>query len=81
MIVRSLVAAVLAVMLSGCAVADLVAHTVKAVENNLQDKGQGAAAPQTQATSSRSTADEPPPPAAAPAPRRSSVTVEELPAR
>jgi hypothetical protein len=76
-----LMVAVLA--LGGCGVPDLVAHTIKEVEKSQRDGG--AKAPATE--SERSTAvesraeEEPPPPVRAPQPSRSSVTVEELPAR
>ena len=66
--------------LAGCGIPDLVAYGVKAVEKRNQ-------APAGEATSSQSPtqqttqADEPPPPSRAPAPQRSTVTVEELPAR
>ena len=81
MITRTIAVVTLAALLSGCGVPDLVAHTVKAVEKNQQDKGQTAAAPQSQAPQARPAADEAPPPVAPPQARRSTVTVEELPPR
>ncbi|CUW40422.1 protein of unknown function [Magnetospirillum sp. XM-1] len=69
--------------LSGCAVAELAAHGVKEWDKRNQGGPQSASqsAPQSQAQSR--TEEEPPPPARAPASPsgRSSVTVEELPAR
>lgn len=75
----------LAPLLGGCGVPDLVAHTVKAVEKNQRDGAPVASGTQTQAssqpTSPQTRDEEPPPPVAQPQPHRSSVTVEELPAR
>lgn len=71
-------------VLSGCAVAELAAHGVKEWDKRNQGGQQSAShsSSQPQAQSSR-TEEEPPPPARAPASPsgRSSVTVEELPAR
>ncbi len=80
---RVVVALSLLAGLSGCAVAELTAHGVKEWDKRnrgdqaSQTASQPASQPQTQARAE----EEPPPPASAPAPRRSSVTVEELPAR
>lgn len=70
-------------VLTGCALPDLVAHAVKEVEKSQRD---GGGKPSTAerppvAASQDSREEEAPPPVAAPQPRRSSVTVEELPAR
>ncbi len=69
--------------LSGCVVAELTAHGVKEWEkrNRGDQAGQTASQPASQPQSQARAEEEPPPPASAPAPRRSSVTVEELPAR
>lgn len=73
---------VMAPLLAGCAIPDLVAHTVKAIEKSQRDGGgQAEASRPAGQQSSAATADEPPPPAAAPMPRSTSVTVEELPPR
>ncbi|WP_096704422.1 hypothetical protein [Magnetospirillum sp. 15-1] len=80
---RVVVALALLAGLSGCAVAELTAHGVKEWDKRnrgdqaSQTASQPASQPQTQARAE----EEPPPPASAPAARRSSVTVEELPAR
>ncbi|CAA7617289.1 conserved hypothetical protein [Candidatus Terasakiella magnetica] len=76
----------IAPLLGGCGIPDLVAHTVKSIEKRNEGgqtpsspssvDSQAATRPQTQTQP-----DEPPPPVSAPAPRRSSVSVEELPAR
>ena len=67
-------------VLAGCGVAELVAHGVKAVEKRNQPPAGEATASQSP-TQQTTQADEPPPPARAPSSQRSSVTVEELPAR
>lgn len=69
--------------LSGCAVAELTAHGVKEWEkrNRGDQVGQTASQSASQPQSQARAEEEPPPPTSAPAPRRSSVTVEELPAR
>jgi hypothetical protein len=82
MIRLPLVALVLAPLLAGCGIPDLVAHTVKSIEKSQRDGGNQAEASQSAGQQQpAATADEPPPPAAAPIPRRTSVTVEELPSR
>ncbi len=84
----SLIAA-LSFGLAGCAIVDLAAHTVKAVEKNQRDGGSPASS-SSQASASRPAAssataaaepEEPSPPQSAPLPRRSTVTAEELPPR
>ena len=80
LLIASLVAG-LSLGLGGCAVVELAAHSVKAVERNQRDGGSRAESPQPAAAGPVVASEEPPPPQAAPSPRRSSVTVEELPAR
>jgi hypothetical protein len=71
----------LAPCLAGCAVADLVAHTVKEVEKS-QREPQAQSAQRSQPQPQAQKDEEPPPPVSAPISRRSStVTVEELPPR
>ena len=67
--------------LTACAIPDLVAHTVKEVEKSRRgdNSAQASNASSRSSSSSASEADEPPPPRTAPAPRKSSVTAEELP--
>ena len=81
--VRVGVAVALLAGLSGCAVAELAAHGVKELEkrNRGEQTAQSVSQPASQ-TQARAE-EEPPPPARAPASSsgRSSVTVEELPAR
>lgn len=79
-----LLTAVLSFGLAGCALPDLIAHTVKAVEKSQR----GDSTSQTASTSSQPASprpatepDEPPLPQSVPMPRRSSVTAEELPPR
>jgi hypothetical protein len=78
--IRALVALSLLAALSGCAVADLAAHGIKEWEKRDQSGTQTASQPAPQ-SQTQSQPEEPPPPASAPQPRRSSVTVEELPAK
>lgn len=69
-------------VLGGCAIADLAAYGVKAVEKRDRgSSGEASAGNPAPQSSPQAQADEPPPPVSAPAPRRSSVTAEELPAR
>lgn len=79
-----MLALAIAPLLGGCGIPDLVAHTVKTIEK----RNEGAQTPSSSANSqtvsrpqAQTQPDEPPPPVSAPAPRRSSVSVEELPAR
>ena len=69
--------------LTACAIPDLVAHTVKEVEKSRRgdSSAQASNASTRPASSSASVseAEEPPPPRTAPAPRKSTVTAEELP--
>ncbi|TAN64146.1 MAG: hypothetical protein EPN20_08685 [Magnetospirillum sp.] len=70
--------------LTGCALPDLVAHTVKAVEKSQRNGGAQPASSQpasSQPAPAAEPEEAPPPPQSAPQPRRSSVTVEELPGR
>ncbi|OAN44703.1 hypothetical protein A6A04_07710 [Paramagnetospirillum marisnigri] len=80
---RCVLAMVLALGLGGCGVPDLVAHTIKEVEKSQRDGGGKAstAEPSRPAATDSRAEEEPPPPVRAPQPARSSVTVEELPAR
>jgi len=82
---RVVVALALLAGLSGCAVAELTAHGVKEWDkrNRGDQASQTASQPasQSQSQTQARAEEEPPPPASAPAARRSSVTVEELPAR
>jgi len=82
---RLLIVSLLAILsggLAGCAVADLAAYTVKAVEKNQRDGGSPGtsppASPPAQAAIDPAAESAPPPPSA-PAPRRGSITAEELP--
>jgi len=84
---------VLAPLLAGCGIPDLVAHTVKAVEKSQREPVPQASAPVADsspaaANASQNRVEEAPPPAAAPAyapaPRTGGgggITVEELPPR
>jgi hypothetical protein len=77
---RAVILLLLLSSLSGCAMVELAAHGVKEWDKRQQggqeSTSQPASQPQTR------TEEEPPPPARAPATTgRSSVTVEELPAR
>jgi hypothetical protein len=75
-----LIACGLMASLGACAIVDLTAHAVKEVEKSRKGDGVSpASAPSRSASSPSSEAEEPPPPQSAPAPRRSSVTAEELP--
>ena len=76
-----LMACGLVASLGACAVVDLTAHAVKEVEKSRRGDGSAvASASSTPARSSSSSeVEEPPPPQTAPAPRKSSVTAEELP--
>ena len=68
--------------LGACALPDLVAHTVKEVEKSQRggsSSPSAASSSRPASSSSSSEMDEPPPPQPAPAPRKSSVTAEELP--
>ncbi|CAA7626314.1 hypothetical protein [Magnetospirillum sp. SS-4] len=77
-----LLALIVAPLLGGCGIPDLVAHTVKAVEKSRRDgSGQAEAQPSAAQSQPAAAAEEPPQPVAAPLPPRSSVTAEELPAR
>ncbi|WP_237051522.1 hypothetical protein [Magnetospirillum sp. ME-1] len=69
--------------LSACSVVELAAHGVKEWDKRSQGGQQGEAQPVSQPQAQSRTEEEPPPPARAPASPsgRSSVTVEELPAR
>jgi hypothetical protein len=82
-IVRVMLALSLLTGLSGCAVAELAAHGVKELEKRNRGEPAGQAASQSTSQPQARTEEEPPPPARAPASSsgRSSVTVEELPAR
>lgn len=77
---RVLVAAVVPLVLSGCGIPDLVAHTVKHVEKSREARqAQPARAevlPQPQARPV-----EEPPPVAVTVPVRESISVESLPSR
>lgn len=79
---RAFTVLVLMAGLSGCAVAELAAHGVKEWDKRNQG-GQQTASQSAQPQVQSRTEEEPPPPARAPASPsgRSSVTVEELPAR
>lgn len=77
---RGLVILAATLLLAGCGIPDLVAHGVKEIEKSNRSSGASpapASAPSAQARAE----EEPPPPSAPAAARRSSVTVEELPAR
>jgi len=81
--IRAVAAMVLMTGLSGCALAELTAHGVKEWDKrNRGDQAEQAASQPSSQPQAR-TEEEPPPPARAPASAsgRSSVTVEELPAR
>lgn len=80
---RVVIALALMAGLSGCALAELTAHGVKEWEKrNRGDQAEQAASQPSSQPQARAE-EEPPPPARAPASPsgRSSVTVEELPAR
>lgn len=77
LMVRALGALSLLAMLSGCGIPDLAAHGIKEWEKRGQND-QASSPPAAQSQPS-TRAEEPPPPPTAPAPRRSSVTVQELP--
>lgn len=68
-------------LLAACALPDLVAHAVKEVEKSQRDGGVRSSQSSNQPMSTDRVEEEPPPPISAPQPHRSSVTVEELPAR
>jgi hypothetical protein len=80
---------VLAPLLAGCGIPDLVAHTVKAVEKSQREPAASADPAPAAANTSQERVEEAPPPAAAPAYTPSSrsggggggITVEELPPR
>lgn len=86
---RLLIVSLLAILsggLAGCAVADLAAYTVKAVEKNQRDGGSPGTSPPVSPPPSAPAqaaidpaAESAPPPPSAPAPRRGSITAEELP--
>jgi hypothetical protein len=77
---RVIMAVTLMAGLSGCAVVELAAHGAKEWDKRQQGGQGGTSQPASQPLAR--TEDEPPPPARAPATAgRSSVTVEELPAR
>jgi hypothetical protein len=77
---RAVILMLLLTGLCGCSVVELAAHGVKEWDKRQQGGQEGASQPASQPQSR--TEDEPPPPARAPANAgRSSVTVEELPAR